>query len=317
MTGKAKLLRLMLVAIAGLGAWPTVAGAACGITGVNGQSFVTEVPTPLMRHGGTASGYTRLTLTFTAPGGGSDVDCRIAIRTPTGQLRSPTTSVAIPYVVSTLRTGGSIISYTAAPASFLPVVRTDTQLDLYIVISDATYPFGSYFDNSGVVVELYDGTTLKATAPFVSAPPNLHIFDYIQTACTIGTGADGGTRVLDFSDGSTISLAQKFAVFGDITCTGTADVSLSSANGGATNPVAANASFQAHFDYVATTTLNGVTVSIDTSDIGSTGGAETVTVTVPGMTNTPLSVGVTPKLPAKSLLAGSYADVLTIRIEAR
>lgn len=292
--------------------------AVCGITGVAGANLISDVPTPLMRHGATASGYTRLTMTFTAPAGGSDADCRIAIRSPTGLVRNPSVSTPIPYSIATLRTGGSVVGYTTSPASFLPVTRATTQADLYIVIPDGNYTFGSYFDQSGVVLELYNGTALIATAPFVGAPPNVHILDFIQTACSIGTGSDGGTRSLDFSNGATISLAQKFATFGDVTCTGAADVALSSSNGAATGSGAGNPNFQNHFDYIATTTLNGVTVSLDTSQLESTGTTETATVSVPaGLTNMPLAIGVTPKQPAKSLLAGSYADVLTLTITAK
>ncbi|CAN1722175.1 exported protein of unknown function [Hyphomicrobium sp. 1Nfss2.1] len=297
---------------------PSPAGAACGITSVTLASFISET-TPPMRHGGTASAYTRLTATFSGPGDNSDADCRIAIRSSTGRVTlfsDPTKSIN--YSIATLRTGGSVVSYTMSPSSFIPVTRGARQFDLYVVIPDGNHTLGTYFDMSAYL-EVYDGAVLVVSTGFQSAPPQIHYNSPIEDSCTIGSTFDGGTRVLDFSNGSTISLVQQFATFGDVTCSGAADVTLSSANGAVTNASSVSiGSFQRYFDYVATTTINGVAVTLDTSQLAATGNAESVTVIVPsGIANAPLSVGVTPKQPAKRLPAGAYADVLTISVIAR
>ncbi len=297
---------------------PASAWAVCGINSVGFANFSSEI-TPPMRHGATASAYTSLRATFSGPGGGSDADCRFAIRSLTGRVTlfsDPTKSIN--YSIATLRTGGAVVSFTTSPSSFVPVTRGIRDFDLFMIVPDGNHALGTYFDTSATL-EVYDGAVLVASTGFPSAPPQIHFRSPIDDSCTIGSTFDGGTRSLDFSNGSTISLAQQFATFGNITCSGGADVLLTSSNGGVTRSSGgASGTLQSFFDYVATTTINGVPIALDTSLQAGTGTAERVSASVPtSITNVPLSIGIMPRQPARGLTAGQYSDVLTITIIAR
>ncbi len=136
--------------------------------------------------------------------------------------------------------------------------------------------------------------------------------------CTIGGVANGGTQTLDFSNGpsATISLGSKIASFGAVTCNAAAILNLTSQNGAALTGASATPSHQNFFDYVATTTINGGTVTLSTSSNPASGAPESATgsITALSTTNAPLAITVTPQGPVKPLVAGGYADVLTLTI---
>lgn len=309
--------RLLLVMIALVMHQPDAEAASCKVTGFN----VIPVPSASVTvHSGTftTAQVLPLTMTFaltTASGVGSGCNglaLKVSSAAPTLKLGL----LAIPYSVLS---SGSTITYSATPLAFAPItVGTATQtISLGLSIPSGTYAVGTYIDT--VIANVFDtGTTTSVAGPVAITL----ILQILNTSCTIGSSASGGSQTLDFSNTSaaspsaTITTAQKFATFGTVTCNNSATMTLTSANGAAKNASPGTTSHQNFFDYTVTTTVNGGTVTLDTSANPAVSGPETATgsISAPTTTGAPLSIGVTPVSPVKPLIAGSYADVLTLTI---
>lgn len=283
---------------------------ACKITGITSASLTTAVPVGALSTTTQNAIPTTLNVTF-INANGIGTSCFVAIKI-SGTLTSGG-GQTIPYSISTAAGGSPIISFVTAPGSTATVSAAITSLQLYLIIPPGSYQSGTYV-NAGALLEAFDGTALVAPGP--ATFPVTPTLQYLQSTCTIGGVANGGTQSLDFSNGSTISTVQKLASFGAVTCNNKATLKLTSSNGAAKSGTAGSASHQNFFDYTATTTINGGTVTLDTSTTPAVGAPESATgnITALSTTNAPLSIAVQPKPPAKPLVAGSYADVLTLTV---
>lgn len=237
---------------------------------------------------------------------------------------STTDSVAFASPLTLTGPGGALLNYTVTPAggvpSFPPANVTNGQFVVTATLTvtvtlpgGQTGPSGIYNGTLQAQMELAGGGLYgtpgsAAVTASITNPPT----------CTIGGVANGGTQTLDFSNGpsATISLGSKIASFGAVTCNAAAILNLTSQNGAALSGASATPSHQNFFDYVATTTINGGTVTLSTSSNPASGAPESATgsITALSTTNAPLAITVTPQGPVKPLVAGGYADVLTLTI---
>ena len=300
-------MRKILTALLLLLGTTVAADAACTITGISSASLTTAVPTGALSTSTSNSVPATLSITFTSSIGASS-GCSIAFRI-TGTLRAPSGST-MSYGISSAPGGSPVISFTTTVASSASVTQTTTSLPVYLIIPPGNYAVGTYTDASALVQAFDAGTTLLATR---SVGPTLQ---YTQTVCTIGGSANAGTQTLDFSGSTAISTTAQLVTFGTVNCNNTAVMTLSSAQGAAVSSASGSASHQRFFDYIATTTVNGGTVTLDTSSNAGTGSIETATgnISAVSTTNAALSISVTPIGPSKPLVAGSYSDVLTLTI---
>ena len=282
------------------------ARAVCLVTGVNSASFSTALPSGVL----STTSQNAVPTTFSISVSGIvGLGCAIAFKI-SGILTS-TGGRTIPYSISTSSGGTPVVSYTSTATSTVPLTSANATFQLYLIIPAGLYSVGTYVDTSASV-QVYETLSpiLGATRSVV---PTLIIS---QATCTIGGSASGGTRTLNFSNGTTVSTAPQVATFGTINCNNSAVISLTSANGAATSVAPATTAFQNFFDYVATSTINSGTATLDTSNNAGRGAPETSTGAISAAItiNAPFSVSVTPKNPAKPLVAGTYNDVLTITI---
>ena len=158
----------------------------------------------------------------------------------------------------------------------------------------------------------------STTASAQSASANVNITATITATCTINGTANGGTQTLDFSNttaspSTTISTSKKTATLANVLCNTPSHITLQSSSGKAANAATAPSSFQNYFDYMAVATWNGVTDTLSTSSDGTT--LKTSATAAPASAGS-LTVDVTPSSPSLPLVAGSYADVLTVTLTA-
>ena len=162
-------------------------------------------------------------------------------------------------------------------------------------------------------------TVLAATgAEAQSASATVNVTATITSTCTINGSANGGSRTLDFSNttaspSTTISTTKQTATFANVICNTPSHITLQSAGGKSANAATAPSGFQNYFDYTAVATWNGVTDSLSTATDGQT--LKTSATAAPASTGS-LTVDVTPAAPASALVAGTYADVLTVTLTA-
>ena len=285
----------------------TISNAACVTSGPPSISI-----SPVLINLGTnlAPGSVSVTITATYP------------KTGTGQC-STTDLVTFTSPFTLTRVGGlETINYSISPNGGTPIiesaitsnVKTSFNATLTVVVSltaGQTGTSGSYVGSVTAQMKTTGGS-INGSAGVAVAQATVNN----PTTCTIGGAANGGTKTLDFSNGKTVSTTQQFAIFGSVTCNNSAVMTLTSQNGAVTNAAATDSTHQNFFDYIATTTVNGGTVTLNTSTVPGTGAAETSTgnITSTSTTNAVLSVGVTPIAPTQPLVAGSYNDVLTLTI---
>ncbi len=287
--------------------------AVCRVASVTSASISVAPATTTLStaHAGVPA---TLTINYTRANGASTA-CLIAVKISGSLIKSG--GATMPYTIATASGGTPVISFTTthgSTASFTPAVgATSTTLAVFMVIPNGVYASGLFADATGVAqIFSTNGVNLLASG---AVTPTVN---YTANTCTIGGSASGGTQSVDFSSGSSISIGQKSAAFGAVTCNSPATVTLSSANGAATATGAAGTTHQNFFDYVASTTVNGAAVSLDTSANPARGAAESASASIVAntTTNATLSIGITPKAPAKPLVAGSYSDILTVTITA-
>ena len=287
-------------------ALPGSARALCLVTGVTSASFSNAIPSGVLSNTSQNAVPTTFSISVSGVFGSG---CSIAFKI-SGTLTS-TAGKTVPYSVSTSSGGTPVVSFTTTATSTVPLASATATIPLFLILPAGVYAVGTYVDSSASV-QVYESLSpiLGATRSVV---PTLVIS---QAACTIGGSASGGSRTLNFSNGKTISTVAQIATFGTIICNNSAVISLTAANGAATSVTPAPTAFQNFFDYVATTTINGGAATLDTSTNAGRGAPETSTGAITSTTtvNAPFSVSVTPKNPAKPLIAGTYNDVLTITI---
>ena len=299
-------IKCLLVALI-LFATATVADANCALIGAPTVTLSTAlvnlgtntVPVPVS-----------LTVTATYP------------KTGSGACTS-TDLVAFNALLALTRVGGTqTLTYTVTPNGGAPTFPSASVSNGQVTVSATLTVTVALVAGQTGTSGTYVGTltarmvTSGGTTTGTSASAALQATVNNPATCTIGGSANGGTQTLDFSNGNTVSLSQKFATFGTVNCNSSAVLSLTSQNGAATNPAATDASHQNYFDYIATTTVNGGTVTLNTSTNPARSAPESGTgnITATTTTNAALSIGVTPIAPTKPLVAGSYGDVLTLTI---
>lgn len=295
-------------------AWSTItatAQAACDLTGVQSISGTT-VNTGTYASGSVTS--VSLTITFTKTGNGlcrPRIAFKGTLATPQMQNgASSTLDYSIPEYYTGATPGSALsVNQTANNQPTLTVTMTTT---LTVPGGQSGQTNGLHSDNTVLVTAFDNGTPLPPTGF------SLLVLGTVAnpTSCTIGGSANGGTQTLDFSNGSTILTAQQFAAFSAVSCNAPATIELMSSGGAAKNAATATASHTNFFNYTATTTINGTTSTLNTATNPGTVGPETAAASITAATTTgaPLSIGVTPQLPAQPLVVGTFADVLTLTI---
>jgi hypothetical protein len=221
-----------------------------------------------------------------------------------------------------VRFGGTeVLAYTVSPNDVSPAFANPSTTNSQTTISASFTTTIALAGGQSGPNGTYNGT-LTAQALLGGTPygsPGSALVSLVvgnPTSCTIGGLSNGGTQTVDFSNGKTISTAQKFAVFGSVTCNAPATIALTSSGGAAKSGSAASTSHDNFFDYTASTTVNGATVTLNTSSNPARTGPETASasITAATTTNAPLSIAVQPIAPPKPLVAGSYSDVMTVTI---
>jgi hypothetical protein len=307
-------MRLVIAILVSMLALAAPAGAVCVATGMTPNGTTTFIATP---------NYTGSTRTFTVSYffnvtffDGASGNCYVGVAfqgtAPTPRMTGPygnilnyTTNWYNPTttadrVFATFNPGGNSINLLLTTSFTVPAGQTGMPNGSY---ADATLSFILFSSASSMAVVGSIPTTFGATVLF-------------PLVCTLGGSASGGTQTLDFSNGATISTATKTANFASLTCNSRVTMTLTSMSGAARSPATATAAYTNFFDYVASTTIRGRTVTLDTSAAASASGPESASnnITATPTTNAAVSIQVTPILPAKPLVAGSYADVLTLTL---
>jgi hypothetical protein len=294
------------------------AQATCQIDAISAGSGIVAASSVSLStsHSGVAANPVTLTFTHNTNGGIGN-PCGFTIKI-SGNLTNPAGGT-IPYAIATDSGGAGVISATNPTSGLFtlsgPSVSTPPPTTVYFIINNnvgATYPTGLYTDHSAFI-EVFDNKSLVVSAAVTVS------FDYQSKSCTIGNSANGGSRTLDFSSGSTISTVGKpsnDATFGAVVCNSPATISLESSSGAARNKAAAGGGYQNYFDYKAETTVNGAKATLNTNGANAGPQSSTAAITAATTSTPSLTVTVTPKSPVPKLVAGTYSDTLTVTITA-
>lgn len=135
-----------------------------------------------------------------------------------------------------------------------------------------------------------------------------NVVDY----CTVGGGATSNTTAtIPVSGGLPVIAPVVVGGLGGVTCNENTTLTLTSLNGGVLGPAAAGP-FSNRIDYTAVATYGALSQTLTTSGAaGATSGASAASTS--GASNsTSFGVTVTPATPASTLMAGAYADTLTV-----
>lgn len=143
---------------------------------------------------------------------------------------------------------------------------------------------------------------------------NITITASVNTFCSLNGSTSNGSvstpvtiATLDGVPGAVSNGSNTFAVV----CNAASNVSLTSANQGLTTSASANVPFANKINYTATAT------GFASATLNTATGATTGPIPVPGASAADLTVAVaTPVLPSGTnfLIAGQYADTLTVRV---
>ena len=307
---------LMAVLVSVVGILP--ARAACTVTGMTPNGPTSFIVTP--SYSGSTITY-NFTLAFlaTLSGTGGTCDIGVAIKgTASSPVMSDGSGHTLAYTTysyystppSTARATGSFANPNTGSLSL--IWSTSLTITAGQTAGGGT-PNGTYTDTTVSLILFRTSTsnTVVGTMPLTFQATVAY-----PSQCTIGGSSNGGTQTLDFSSGSTISTSPKIANFATVTCNNSATLTLTSSQGAAKSAAVATASHTNFFDYVASTTINGGTVTLNTAAVPAACGPETATGSIVATTTTaaPLAISVQPTLPVKPLAAGSYSDVLTLTI---
>ncbi len=317
--------RLMLgglVILSGLSHALDVARADCAITGIRS---ITGATAALGTYSGTTTPVAKpmtLTLTLNVTGTG---DCTFAIAfasttnpasmsgVGTDRLRydvQTPSGTSLVYTSTPSATATKIVSHTSASQ-----IVADVSLQAVAIAGQTTVAAGGYSDAS-LGIAVFNGT---ATITPVSIWPGTFINAAVNPSCKIDgrTAANdaAGVRVPVSSSGvvTTSAIQRDYA---NVVCNAPSDISMSSQNGGITNPATVSGQIVNVIHYSAEARLGGVTATLDTASAGLTSLGKIDATS--GASGT-MSVIVTPQQPPQgyTLISGRYSDVLSVTLTPR
>lgn len=222
--------------------------------------------------------------------------------------------------------GGSQLAYTIKDASdtttllytgalpgsnFLPItapVGTSTHnVHVTAVTGQFSAAAGSYLDTSvSVQVWTRAGGLLLLPASSATLTVSATVTKICSIGGTIAPGADSATIAI--GAGGSVNTAPIVRSYANAICNAATNVTLSSANGGVKATAPAAAGFSNVIGYSASATLSGATATLNTATASATTGV----IFSPGGASGNISLTITPQASALPLLAGGYADVLSI-----
>ena len=173
------------------------------------------------------------------------------------------------------------------------------------------YAAGAYTDSITLVLTDLNTLVQLTTRAYT-------ITGSVNKACLIGTVAHPSTDLITVpvSAAGVVTTTPINRSYANVTCNVPTGVSLTTQSGTIYRSGLVSVGFASRIDYTANATLGGASTSLNTSAIAtvpvtvSSGAATTCCGAVSGT----LSVTITPKTSGLPLMAGTYADVLTITI---
>lgn len=233
----------------------------------------------------------------------------------------------LPYTISS-GTGstGNILLFTGTSVSFANVLqysfasaginRTNVAFTANLTIFVNMQPgspqaAGTYNDSlTAWIFNLASGSSVYSRAFTVSATVN--------KSCTIGGVAKGpnDSATIPISAAGAVNTATINRSYTSIVCNTPANVQASSQNGAVRSTATAPSGFTNQINYAATATFSGASATLNTATNPAAGGTESGAVaSTTGATPTgTLAVAISPQANVQRLVAGTYADVLTITI---
>lgn len=230
----------------------------------------------------------------------------------------------LPYTLSTTSGGTSILYNGGTPAAFATIPSlpntagsTSFTVSLFLNVPALTLPqiaalsSGSYTAN--LTLQIFSGTTPVSG---LSRVFSISLTVNATRACTIGgsgTPTRGSATIPVANNGQITNLSPitpTLPLGNAVVCTGSGAVviDLLSQNGRLTGPSNSNPAFSNTINYTASASVAGGTAATFNS---SSGVAVQGTA---GATSGNLTVSITPVNPSAPLVAGSYSDVLTVRV---
>lgn len=152
------------------------------------------------------------------------------------------------------------------------------------------------------------GLSLSASAQ-QAATQTINLNATVQDYCSISGAASGAaqSRTITVNNGTVDTAALTQVTVANVACSKISDLTLTSTNTGLTGPGAVG-SFQNVIHYTAVAAFDGAAPSLDTS-VGST-----ITAATTAAATGTLTVDITPQANAQPIVAGVYADVLTVTL---
>ncbi len=209
-------------------------------------------------------------------------------------------------------TPAATISFSAFAANGATSVSASVTAQV-VALAGQTLAAGGYSD-AGVVVAVFDAAAPSTQAPGASS---WFVNAAVNPTCTIGgltAAADPLGVTVPVSATGVVSAAPIQRSYGAVVCNAPTDITMRSQNGGIVNQGAPGTGFTNVIPYVAQTTFGGATTTLSTATAGagvsSSPGRISTTLGASGS----MQVTITPQQPLLPLVAGRYADVLTITL---
>ncbi len=230
----------------------------------------------------------------------------------------------LPYTLSTSSGGTSILYNGGTPAAFaaIPVLpntsgSTTFSVSLFLNVPALTTTqiaaLSSGVHSASLTLQVFSGTTPESG---LSRGFSIGLTVNVVRVCTVGGSGTPtrGTATVPVASNGRITdvspITPTLPLGNAVVCTGSGVVviDLLSQNGRITGPSNSNPAFSNAIDYSASASIAGGTAATFNSSSG------VATQGTSGGTSGNLTVSITPVNPSVPLVAGSYADVLTVRI---
>lgn len=237
-------------------------------------------------------------------------------------------SASMPYTLQSASSGGNSLLYTGSglppqsnslllnfPASTLSVASFSVSATVWALAQPIDpQQAGSYLDT--LTVRVFS-STLAGILQGQASSQTFTVTGQVAKSCTIGglfhPSADTATIPITASGQVVTAVINKS--YANAVCNTPSSLQLASQNGGVTTASTATG-LQNFINYSASASFSGASATIDTATNPGTGAQESGSPasTSGSLPSGTLSVSIVPQLNSKSLVAGSYADTLTITI---
>jgi hypothetical protein len=237
-------------------------------------------------------------------------------------------SASMPYALQSASSGGNSLLYTGSglpaqsnslllnfPASTLSVASFSVSGTVWALAQPIDpQQAGSYLD--GLTVRVFSSTLAGILQGQVSSQ-TFTVTGQVAKSCTIGGlfHPTADTATIPVTAAGQVVTAAINKSYANALCNTPSTLQLTSQNGGVTTASAVTG-LQNFIDYSASASFAGASASLNTADNPGTGSQESgaPASTSGNLPSGTMSVSIVPQLNNKRLVAGAYADTLTITI---